>query len=104
MFLQKNRLLAVQYGLSPGAKVYVDNLFTSLDLLNNLGGKHIGITGTLCQNRIIGIHVPYKGVGCCPGPGGNGVSPGEGGQGGPGPPDKGRDKQSSYSKEGGKTE
>jgi hypothetical protein len=37
---------------------------------------------------------PTKGVGCCLGPDGNGVSPGEGGKVGPGPPDKERDKQS----------
>ncbi len=48
--------------------------------------------------------VPYKEVGSCQGPGGNGVRPGEGGKGGPGPPDKGRDKQSSPSKEGGNME
>ncbi len=29
--------------------------------------------------------VPYKGVGCCLGPEGNGVSTGEEGEGGPGP-------------------
>jgi hypothetical protein len=34
---------------------------------------------------IEGVTVPYKGVGCCLGPEGNGVSPGEGGKGGPDP-------------------
>ncbi len=43
--------------------------------------------------------VPYEGVGCCLRPEGNGVSSGEGGKGGPGPPDKERDKQSNSSKE-----
>jgi hypothetical protein len=35
--------------------------------------------------RVLYVPVPFKGVGCCPRPGGNGVSPGEGGEGGPGP-------------------
>jgi hypothetical protein len=48
--------------------------------------------------------VPYKGVGHCLRPEGNGVSPGEGGEGRSGPPDKRRDKQSSPSKEGGNIE
>jgi hypothetical protein len=50
------------------------------------------------------VAVPYKGVGCCLGPEGNGVSPGEGGEGGPGPSDKERDKQCNPSKEGGNME
>ncbi len=45
-----------------------------------------------------------QGVGRCLGPEGNRVSPGEGGEGGPGPPDKERDKQSTPSKEGGNME
>jgi hypothetical protein len=48
--------------------------------------------------------VRYKGVGCHLGPEGKGVSPGEEGEGGPGPPDKEQDKQSSPSKEGGNME
>jgi hypothetical protein len=52
--------LVEQYGLCPGSKVYVDNLFTSLDLLTHLGDKRIGVTGTLRQNRIIGIPLPSK--------------------------------------------
>jgi hypothetical protein len=48
--------------------------------------------------------VPYGGEGFCQGPEGNGVSSGVRGQGGPGPPDKGRDKQSIPSKEGGNME
>ncbi len=44
--------------------------------------------------------VPYGGVGPCLGPVGNGVSSGVGGEGGQGPPDKERDKQSNPSKEG----
>ncbi len=50
------------------------------------------------------VTVPYEGVGCCQGPEGNGVSPGEEDEGGPGPPDKERDKQSIPSKEGGNME
>jgi hypothetical protein len=37
----------------------------------------------LLQNWV--LSVPYKGVGRCLGPEGNGVSSGEGGKGGPGP-------------------
>ncbi len=48
--------------------------------------------------------MPYGGVGCCLGPEGNGVSPGEGGKGVLGPSDKERDKQSNPSKEGGNME
>ncbi len=44
--------------------------------------------------------VPDRGVGCCLWPEGNGVSSGEGGEGGPGPSDKKWDKQSTLSKEG----
>ncbi len=46
----------------------------------------------------------YKGVGRCLGPERNGVSLGVGGEGGPGPPDRGQDKQFSPSKEGGNLE
>jgi DNA excision repair protein ERCC-6 len=52
--------LVQQYGLLPGSKVYVDNLFTSLDLLDNMGDRQYGVTGTLRQNRIIGIPLPNK--------------------------------------------
>ncbi len=48
--------------------------------------------------------MPYKGVGRCLGPEGNGVNSGEGGEGRPGPPDRGRDRQFSASKEGGNME
>jgi hypothetical protein len=50
------------------------------------------------------VAVPFKGVGCCLGPEGNGVSSREGGEGGPGPPDKEGDKQSNPSKKGGNME
>ncbi len=40
------------------------------------------------------VHVPDVEVGCCLGYEGNGVSGGEGVKGGPGPPEKGKDKQS----------
>lgn len=46
--------LADQFGLIPGTKVFVDNLFTSMDLLDHMGDRELGITGTLRQNRIIG--------------------------------------------------
>jgi len=52
--------LAQQCGLPPGTKVYVDNLFTSLDLIDHMGAKGYGVTGTLRQNRIIGIPLPNK--------------------------------------------
>ncbi len=42
------------------SKVYVDNLFTSIDLLDHMGARQLGITGTLRQNRIIGIPLPSK--------------------------------------------
>ncbi len=45
-----------------------------------------------------------EGVGCCLGPDGNGVSSGEGGEGGQGPLDKERDKQSNPRKVGGNME
>ncbi len=48
--------------------------------------------------------MPYKGVGRCLRPEGNGVSPGEGGEGGLGPSDQEQDKQSTPSKEGGNME
>jgi hypothetical protein len=51
-------------------------------------------------------HVPNMRVGCCLGPEGNGVSSGEGlgGEGGPGPPSRKEDKQSTPNKEGGNME
>jgi hypothetical protein len=52
----------------------------------------------------ITIIVPYGGGGCFLRPEGNGVSPGEGGEGGPGPPYMEPDKQSNPSKEGGNME
>ncbi len=48
--------------------------------------------------------MPYGEVRRCLGPEGNGVSSGVGGEGGPGPPDKEREKQSNPSKEGGDLE
>jgi hypothetical protein len=41
-----------------GAKLYIDNLFTSL--LNHLGDKHIGIMSTILQNWFINIPFPSK--------------------------------------------
>ncbi len=48
--------------------------------------------------------MPDMGAGHCLGPEGNGVSLGEGGEGGPGPPESRKDKQSMLSKEGGNME
>ncbi len=48
--------------------------------------------------------MPDTRVGHCLGPDGNGVSSGEGGKGGPGPPNKEGDKQSTLSEEGGNME
>ncbi len=50
------------------------------------------------------VSVPDTRVGRCLGPEGNRVSSIEGGEGGPGPPDKEGDKQSTPSKEGGNME
>ena len=38
----------------------MDNLFTSMDLLDHMGDRKLGITGTLRQNRILGIPLPNK--------------------------------------------
>jgi hypothetical protein len=50
------------------------------------------------------IIVPNIRVGHCLGPEGNGVSSGEGGEGGPGPPTREEDKQLTPNKEGGSME
>jgi len=47
--------LAEQYGLQPGSKVYCDNLFTSMDLLDHMGDRQLGVTGTVRQNRLHGV-------------------------------------------------
>jgi hypothetical protein len=52
--------LAEQYGLLPGCKVYCDNLFTSTDLLDHMGDRQLGLTGTLRQNRLIGVPLLSK--------------------------------------------
>ncbi len=49
---------------------------------------------------LVNIIVPDTRIGHCLEPEGNGVSSGEGVEGGPGPPDKEGDKQSTPSKEG----
>jgi hypothetical protein len=38
--------LAKQFGLKAGSKVYCDNLFTSLELLDHMGVRGYGVTGT----------------------------------------------------------
>lgn len=52
--------LALQYRLKAGAKVCIDNLFTSMDLLDNMSKRGYGVTGTLRQNRIVSIPLPNK--------------------------------------------
>lgn len=52
--------LSEQYGLLPGTKVYVDNLFTSLDLLEHMGERQLGVTGTMRMNRLCGVPLPTK--------------------------------------------
>jgi DNA excision repair protein ERCC-6 len=52
--------LSLQYGLLPGTKVCIDNLFTSMDLIDHMGAKGYGVTGTLRQNRIISIPLANK--------------------------------------------
>ena len=39
--------LAEQYGHLPGSKAYCDNLFTSVDLLDIMGDRELGVTGTM---------------------------------------------------------
>ena len=46
--------------LVPGSKVYCDNLFTSLDLLNHMSAKGVGVIGTTRQNRLNNIPLPKK--------------------------------------------
>jgi hypothetical protein len=52
--------LSEQYGLLPGSQVYCDNLFTSLDLLDHMGDRQLGVTGTMRLNRIHGLPLPSK--------------------------------------------
>ena len=40
--------------------MFVDNLFTSLDLLEHMGDKGLGVTGTMRVNRLHGIPLPTK--------------------------------------------
>ena len=46
--------------LLPGSKVVCDNLFTSLDLMDHLSKKGIGILGTMRQNRMNNLSLPSK--------------------------------------------
>lgn len=56
----------VVYGLVEGAKlvagtkVACDNLFTSLDLLDNMSKKGIGVVGTMRQNRLSKLSLPSR--------------------------------------------
>lgn len=44
--------------LVAGTKVACDNLFTSLDLLDNMSKKGIGVVGTMRQNRLCTLSIP----------------------------------------------
>ena len=45
-------------GVIPGTRVFFDNLFTSMNLLNYLSDRGIGGTGTVRQNRVFGMPNP----------------------------------------------
>ncbi len=44
----------------PRTKVYCDYPFTSLDLIDHMGNHQLGVTGTLRQNRLVGVPLPSK--------------------------------------------
>ena len=46
--------------MKPGTRVYCDNLFTSMDLLDHMSEKGVGVVGTMRQNRINNIPLPNK--------------------------------------------
>ncbi len=52
--------LAEEYGLQPGTKVSMDNLFTSFDLCDHMAERGWGLVGTLRQNRLVGVPLPNK--------------------------------------------
>ncbi len=52
--------LVEKFGLEPGSKVACDNLFTSIDLLDHMSNKEIGIVGTLQVNRTNGLPLVTK--------------------------------------------
>ena len=52
--------LSEQFGLVQGTRVFVDNLFTSMDLLEHMGDRGLGVTGTVRLNRLHGIPLPPK--------------------------------------------
>lgn len=52
--------LSTDYNLLPGTRVYCDNLFTSLDLLDNMGDRSWGVTGTVRQIRLHDIPLPSR--------------------------------------------
>jgi hypothetical protein len=82
-----------------GVNLSIENIYPLY--LNTVFASSICLLSPSIYNY---ISVPYRGVGRCLGPEGNGVNSGEGGEGGQGPPDKERDKQSSPRKEGGNME
>jgi hypothetical protein len=65
---------------------------------------HTVLRNWLGRDNIWFGSVPYTGIGHCLGPKGNGVSPEERRDEGPGPPDGEQDKQYSPSEEGGNME
>lgn len=52
--------LCEEYGLAPGTIVYADNLFVSMDLLEHMSDRQLGVTGTMRMNRLAGIPLPSK--------------------------------------------
>jgi len=52
--------LCQQYELRPGSVVSCDNLFTSMDLLDHMAENGWGVTGTMRQNRLVGLPLPSK--------------------------------------------
>lgn len=52
--------LVEQFNLLPGSKVYCDNLFLSMDLLDHMSDRQYGVTGTLRQNRLHDIPLTSK--------------------------------------------
>ena len=54
--------LVEKAGIVSGSKVVCDNLFTSLDLMDHLSAKGIGVLGTMRQNRLNNLSLPSKKV------------------------------------------
>jgi hypothetical protein len=52
--------LTKKAALVRGSEVYVDNLFTSFPLLDQMSGMGIGLTGTIRQNRLHRVPLTKK--------------------------------------------